>query len=420
MFKSFSIVLIFRVLAAALSFGVNVLVIRELGVAGTGQYFFGLSLLICISCFFRLGLEINILRMLSIKDHTKNLYNADIVLMLTVLFVFLFSILASSIVSIVMMMIGTWAEFGAQKRYWLWIGVAGPTLFAIQTIFCQAFIAVRRPIISIAHSLIFPNLGLFLLYILSEDFSVTAAIVVYLLGVFLSVVIASIQLFRLTTARLIFADNFWDWRCLVSKFNFRIEDYITSISRAVFNWLPFILFWQLFDPYQAGILSVCLRIVSLLNFLSFAVNTYAAPNLADTYHRAASKEFRAHSLKASRLLFFSGAPLIAIIMIFAEQILSVFGDVFSNGVFLLRAFAIGHLFNIMAGISGSVLLMSGHSREMMISSVLSIFALFFALLLCYELEELSAAIAYSTALFVLNALSVIYCGIRIRLWTVVH
>jgi len=110
----------------------------------------------------------------------------------------------------------------------------------------------------------------------------------------------------------------------------------------------------------------------------------------------------------SRLSITVSLPIFCCLILFANDILKVFGSEFSNGAAALMILAVGQVFNNAMGSANTVLLMSGHSRLVMTNTVVMGVALLAVTATVIPYWGMTgAAIAASTTFILTNVVRVI-------------
>jgi O-antigen/teichoic acid export membrane protein len=112
-------------------------------------------------------------------------------------------------------------------------------------------------------------------------------------------------------------------------------------------------------------------------------------------------------------------PLLAIMMIFPESILRLFGPDFTNGAPMLRLLSIGQFINVGTGSVGYLLMMTGHERIFSLNITL---ATVVNLCLCFWLipamGSFGAAIATAVPLALMNLLSAYFVYAKLHIVTI--
>jgi O-antigen/teichoic acid export membrane protein len=110
----------------------------------------------------------------------------------------------------------------------------------------------------------------------------------------------------------------------------------------------------------------------------------------------------------SRLILMCAMPLCLVMIVCSRELLTVFGESFGLGASCLVVLAAGQLVNSAAGAANTVLLMSGHSRLVMINTIVSGLGLIAATAVLTPLwGMLGAAAAASATLCLVNVVRVL-------------
>jgi O-antigen/teichoic acid export membrane protein len=168
---------------------------------------------------------------------------------------------------------------------------------------------------------------------------------------------------------------------------------------------------------DAGRYSIALKAATTVSILLLTVSYPAGPVIARLYAR---KEYRrvqrvvSQSAHAVAALTF---PLALGMFVFAGPILHIFfGAQFASASVLLRIMAAGEVVNVVTGLSGLVLLMTGHEREWgrgVAAGAAATLLLALALIPLYAAT--GAAIATAGGVIVSNILLTIYAWRRVRI-----
>lgn len=156
------------------------------------------------------------------------------------------------------------------------------------------------------------------------------------------------------------------------------------------------------SPEDVAIVRVASRLAGLLLILRAVAALHFKPIIAAAYaHEGQAAVQRQVDLMA-RIITFVGLPAAALLWVFAEQALWLFGDDFAGGVWPVRVYLIGFMVMIIFGAADSVLTMGG--REGLASRIVWIgiavaFALNLALIPSYG--ALGCAIASMASMIVI-------------------
>lgn len=125
-------------------------------------------------------------------------------------------------------------------------------------------------------------------------------------------------------------------------------------------------------PAAVGVLMICKTLYSLPSIFLQAFISAAGPMFAESHARTNDSERdRLYHLTTDWLVRL-GLPLILFLSLFADPVLGLFGEAFSDkGVAALRILLLGQTINLACGQIGNLLNMSGQERAMLRTSVIS-------------------------------------------------
>ncbi len=115
---------------------------------------------------------------------------------------------------------------------------------------------------------------------------------------------------------------------------------------------------------DVGVYSVAARGAAMISFLLMTVRYPVAPTIARLNavgDRHRMQQVVTRSAQGTLLLTL---PLALGVIIFADQLLGVFGSKFDEGALPLRILAVGELVNVVTGLAGNVLVMTGNELLM--------------------------------------------------------
>ena len=161
---------------------------------------------------------------------------------------------------------------------------------------------------------------------------------------------------------------------------------------------------------EVGYYTMASRTASLCLMVSISFNAFFAPAVSSLHSSGRIHELQGLFRRACGWVLLAGAPLLAIIVTNASDILSIFGPAFVVAVPALLIIAASQLINLATGLVGVVLLMTG--RQVLVL-VLNVTALIINAALCWWLipqyNLLGAAIGTAGAVIFLN-LAAMLCG----------
>jgi O-antigen/teichoic acid export membrane protein len=161
---------------------------------------------------------------------------------------------------------------------------------------------------------------------------------------------------------------------------------------------------------EVGYYAMASRTATLCLMVTVSFDAFFAPAVSSLYSAGRIQELRGLFRRACGWILLAGAPLLAIIITNASDILSLFGAAFLSAIPALLVIAASQLLNLGTGLVGVVLLMTG--RQVLVLA-LNVAALIVNVALCWWLipqySLLGAAIGTAGAVVFLN-LTLMLCG----------
>jgi len=159
---------------------------------------------------------------------------------------------------------------------------------------------------------------------------------------------------------------------------------------------------------EVGVYLAAFQTAAILSLVLGAFVTGAAPILSRAWGQHGLARMQASYQTVSRLSIIVSLPIFCGLILFAKDILGIFGTEFIAGVPALIVLALGQIFNNATGAANSVLLMSGHSRLVMMNTVVMGIVLLAATAASIPLWGIiGAAFAASGTFIVINVIRVI-------------
>jgi O-antigen/teichoic acid export membrane protein len=167
---------------------------------------------------------------------------------------------------------------------------------------------------------------------------------------------------------------------------------------------------------EIGIFQIANRTAMLIAFFLISINTIAAPKFASLYVKGEMQALSKTARQSSALMVIAVAPLLAIMIIFPESILRLFGPDFGVGAPLLRLLSIGQFINVATGSVGYLLMMTGHERILRLNiTIATVINLWLCLWLIPKMGPVGAAIATAAPIAILNILSAYFVYAKLRI-----
>ncbi|MDN3630549.1 MATE family efflux transporter [Vibrio lentus] len=106
------------------------------------------------------------------------------------------------------------------------------------------------------------------------------------------------------------------------------------------------------------------RTATLASFVLIAVNLVVAPKFAQAFAKGNSGEVNQLSLLSSRLMIALAVPVLALMVVYPDFLMGLFGDEYKVAAPLLQILAVGQFINVITGSVGYLLNMTGHEKDM--------------------------------------------------------
>lgn len=135
-------------------------------------------------------------------------------------------------------------------------------------------------------------------------------------------------------------------------------------------WLSVFMLGFLATPKEVGIFSAAYKTSLLVQGIIMSFNTMFSPIISDLHHKMELKKLQSLFEMVTRWMFSLSLPLILIMCIFPQEILSIFGKDFMIGGAAFIILSISQLINAFSGPLGVMIDMSGRSKITFLNSVL--------------------------------------------------
>lgn len=186
----------------------------------------------------------------------------------------------------------------------------------------------------------------------------------------------------------------------------------------IMNWTDILMLSGFKDESAVGIYNAGLKIASLNTVALVAVNSIAAPKYAEIHAKNDRQGLRKIVKQTSLLNTLASLPVIAVIVIFPEWLLQLFGQEFTRGTLAMVILAFGQFFSAFCGSTLLLLNMTGRekiARNIIIISTVMNITLNYYLIPILGIEGAAISTASSTVLW--NVIAVTYIFRRYGFFT---
>jgi len=140
--------------------------------------------------------------------------------------------------------------------------------------------------------------------------------------------------------------------------------WIVLVMSQLIQWTGQFVGGAYLPPDEIAQLAVAQRTAMLVSFILMAVNMVVAPRFAALHAAGDLDGVRNMALTAVRLMVLGATPVVAVMLIFPEFLMGLFGEGFAGGSHLLQVLAVGQFVNVVTGSVGYLLTMSGHEKDL--------------------------------------------------------
>jgi len=124
-------------------------------------------------------------------------------------------------------------------------------------------------------------------------------------------------------------------------------------------------------PEVVAQLAVAQRTAMLASFVLIAINLVVAPRFAAMHRNGDMEGLQSLAKTSVKLIGLLAMPVIAVMLVFPEFLMGLFGSGFTEGARLLQILAVGQFVNAITGSVGFLLMMCGYEKDMRNITLLS-------------------------------------------------
>jgi O-antigen/teichoic acid export membrane protein len=407
-----------KALAAISGFALTITVTRTLGAQESGYFMLGLAIVTILVLIFRLGLDNIVLRYVganAISSDAQNVVNQSIKW-----------ILQYSIIGAIALFLG--AQLLADYVF------AKPSLGPVLKLFsfCIPFVCLFtimgfafQGLHKVVLATIFQNLGISflfittvsLLYFFNLDIYITSLtlVTIYNISAILLFFLAFYIWFKVKNVEFIFNISLCNFEEIRNKRN---QLWLASIMSLFIQWSGVLFSGIYAEPSEIAYFSVAQRSAMLISFVLMVVNMVVAPRYAALWATGNIQQMKKLSNLSTRYMLLVVSPLIFLLLIYAEFVMTLFGTGFEKASILFSILVVGQFVNVATGSVGYLLNMSGHEKDVRnITLCIGLLTLIMAFLLTKFFSVLGAAIATAIGLSLQNILALLMVKKRLGFWS---
>ena len=251
------------------------------------------------------------------------------------------------------------------------------------------------------------------LFILEDDLSISAVLIIKVVTSIITCIIGGILLWNhiaphIRNVRSDYQPKIWLKSALPMLF-------IGSMY-VINNQTDTIMLGTLSSTEAVGIYTVANRGASLITFVLMAFDTSAAPTFASLYTKGEFKKLQTMVNRSCQVIFVIALLITVVLIILGKSLLLMFGSEFISGYFVLIILSFGQLINSFTGAVTMLLIMTGFDKYAVIGVSISAISniIFNAVFIQYWGAE-GAAIATAVSMICWNCILVYFAQQKLKI-----
>jgi len=250
------------------------------------------------------------------------------------------------------------------------------------------------------------SLGALLIFIIT-DIGSQAIPLAYFLAYIVGFIVSFFATYRLIISKIdfhILAENF-DKKYIY----FTIPLFLNNLFVFLILWLDSLFLGYFIDETSVGIYSIAKKVGSLPLMTITAFNIVFLPTLSKIVSQGKIGLVRMYYKDSVRILTTFTAPITLFMILFAKEILLIFGKEFEQGATTFALICIGVMINIASGPIGKLLIAYNKQRVITISTLIAfIFSTTFSLILIPRFGLIGAGVSYIIGETLQNYIGLLY------------
>ena len=171
------------------------------------------------------------------------------------------------------------------------------------------------------------------------------------------------------------------------------------------------------STFEVGIYAAVARLALLIELPLTSFNNIFGPMISEFYSRNEMGKLEDLFKVVTKWVFTLSLPIYLILVLFAQQIIGIFGHDFEVGAVALIIYGAGELINAVTGASGTIIMMTGRPKINLLNSIafgLCIVMLNYFLIPKYGIIGAAAATGFAIALINILKVLQVYLILRIH------
>jgi len=391
-----------RVVGTVLAVSFSLGVARVLGVEGAGLYYSSIAVVMMSSSIARMGLDNAILRLVAVDISRKEWGKVNRIVRS--------GLGASSLLSLAICATILLVADPVARLIFSEPDLAGPLritslgifTFSLMTLVSQTLKGASRiQDALLVASVFWPFFGLIMIWPLGHSYGAAGVCATYVIATASATLIGWIMWRKVREPDAPDTEPPLDlWQAARPLWAMSI------ISLGVLPWMPLLLlgFWG--ETRDTGILGIAGRLTALVSFSLMAINNMLGPKFAVLYAEGKIDSLKRIARRFALVNVMIAIPAIAILVLFGDKVLALFGEDFIAGRPAMAILTLGQAVNCVTGSVGIMLMMSGNERAVRNSALCAAaVVILMSLLLIPPYGLIGAATASASALITMNLFS---------------
>jgi len=394
-----------KVLGALLAFALSLILTRTLGAEGSGVYFLAFTIITIVSSFSRAGIDNALLRFASICWEKRDFTSLSHLARISYAVVLAFGI----VVAIALNLGSPWLAEHLFGKPALAVPLAimsfGVVALSMAMAAVQLLKGTRRVKDSqLLEAVLTPGFTILALWYLVTAWGVNGAAWAFLLGAWGTAVLGVAMTQSLWTPGAAREPEIGFRKLMQTSIPLLGATSVNVLT----NFAAPLFLGRFAELSDVAIYATASRAAFLTTIVLASVSTIAAPKFSALYSQGKMGQLEKWVRKVNLVLTVIALPTLLGYVLFAEEIMSLFGPEFTNGAAVLIILAAGQFVSLSAGSIGQLLMMTGHesaSFRIMLGVAILNFVLNLALVPAFGV--IGAAIATSATIIAKNVVAVV-------------
>ncbi len=206
-------------------------------------------------------------------------------------------------------------------------------------------------------------------------------------------------------------------------FSFSLPLLFSQLFYQNINIIGILIIGAFLTAAEAGIYTVAMRAIPFILIPLFAYNAIFSPIISDLFTKQEMKELESIYKTGSKWVITITLPVFILIVLFSEEIVSIFGPGFAESAQIMIIVLIAQMFNVSSGSTGILLSMTGKTLYNLFNSgTLCVLNIVLTLLLISRFGIIGVAWAYAISIIIIQLLQMgeVWCLYKMHPYSFEH